>query len=80
MTQRAVADACGVHFTYVSKLENGANDLPCSEALLRSLADIYGCDTDELIALAGRCPEDIVSRIGGDLTAIKTVRRALHMA
>jgi transcriptional regulator with XRE-family HTH domain len=80
MTQRAVADACGVHFTYVSKLENGANYIACSESLLRALASLYAVDADELIALAGRCPEDIVSRISGDLVAIKTVRRALNMA
>lgn len=74
-TQGEVASAVGINTTYLSKLENNASPLPCSEGLLCKLADLYGFDRDDLIALAGRVPEDIVERLKGDIHAIKRVRQ-----
>ncbi len=74
ITQRDVADHLGINFTYVSKIENDRLDFPCSDSLLRGLAALYEVDPDELLALAGRVPQDIIDRLRGDLAAIKKFR------
>ena len=59
MTQRELAGRVNVDFTYLSKIENGAL-APPSEKVIIQLAEVLNVDRDELIALAGRIPSDIV--------------------
>ena len=63
--QRALADKVGVSFTYISKVENGKldfGDYP-SEELIHKLAKALGADTDELLLLAEKIPDEIKNRV-----------------
>lgn len=66
MTQRALAEAVGVDFTYVSKLENGRNSLPPSAQLLMRLSDVLGVAFESLLVLSGRTervPASLLARL-----------------
>lgn len=63
--QRALADACGVSFTYISKIENHRldfGDFP-SEAVIEKIAAALDADPTELLMLAGKIPEAIRRRV-----------------
>src|SRR5690606_27462464 len=55
---RKFADQVGVSPTYLSQVEQSNIDPPTAERV-RKMADILGENPDELIALAGRVPEDL---------------------
>lgn len=68
LTQRELAEAVaarllqsdegrGFDFTYLSKIENDRM-LPSAVAI-NQLAQVLGADVDELLALAGRIPQDV---------------------
>lgn len=58
MSQRALAEAAGIDFTYLSKVENSRMDPP-SEGVIRTMAGILETNADELVALAGKVPADL---------------------
>lgn len=63
--QRALADAVGVSFTYISKIENHRldfGDYP-SEEVIGKIADALDADRDELLVLAEKVPEPIRRRV-----------------
>jgi transcriptional regulator with XRE-family HTH domain len=65
MGQRALAEAVGVSFTYISKIENHRldfGDYP-SDVLIVKLAAALDADTDELLVLAEKVPEPIRRRV-----------------
>jgi transcriptional regulator with XRE-family HTH domain len=65
LSLRALADAVGVSFTYISKIENERldfGDYP-SEDLIRKLAIALTTDEDELLLLAKKVPPDIRERV-----------------
>lgn len=53
MTQQQVADAAGIDFTYLSKIENCRVDPP-SKDTIRKLAQVLEVDPDELVLRAGK--------------------------
>ena len=53
LTQQQLADAVGVDFTYISKVENG-RVAPPSEETLRKIASALRADPEELLAQAGK--------------------------
>jgi transcriptional regulator with XRE-family HTH domain len=55
---RKFAEQVGVSPTYLSQVEQGNIDPPTAERV-RKMAEILGENVDELIALAGRVPEDL---------------------
>lgn len=57
LTQRKLATEIGLDFTYLSKLENGA-ERP-GEETVRRLAAYFEVDAEELLALAGKIPPDL---------------------
>jgi transcriptional regulator with XRE-family HTH domain len=57
LSQRELADAVDLNFTYLSKLENDKADYPPKEEVIRVIARILSIDEEELIYLAGRLPE-----------------------
>ena len=62
---RTLAGVVGVHFTYLSKVENGKlgfGDAP-GEGLILKLASALDADADELLLLAHRIPERIRKRV-----------------
>jgi HTH-type transcriptional regulator, competence development regulator len=62
---RTLAEIVGVHFTYLSKVENGRLDFGDApgEQLINRLAEALGLDADELMLLAKRIPEWIRQRV-----------------
>lgn len=56
-SQRDLGRHLGVDHTYISKLENGANDYPPKEYLLEQMANLFGVDAEELTFAAGRIPD-----------------------
>jgi HTH-type transcriptional regulator, competence development regulator len=59
---REMARKIGVSPTYLSKIERGDFDPPAEEKV-RKIAEIIGCDPDELLALAGRVASDLTDII-----------------
>ena len=74
LTQRQVAAALGLDFTYLSKVENGRGEPP-SEETVRKLATILGTDEEELLALAGRVPAELRVRAQRDVKFARFLRR-----
>ena len=62
LSQSQLADKVGVSFTYLSKIESGAKPPPVEKVILR-LAEVLDADSDELIALAGKVPSDIIEML-----------------
>ena len=65
LSQRDLAVAVKVSFTYISKIENGKldfGDYP-SEDLIRKLAKALDADADELLILAKKVPDSIRKRV-----------------
>ena len=62
---RTLAGVVGVHFTYLSKIENGKLDFGDApgEGLILKLAAALDADADELLLLAQRIPERIRRRV-----------------
>ncbi len=58
LTLRGLAEAAGVDFTYLSKIENARVDPPSTRAII-ALAEELGADAYELIALAGKVPPGV---------------------
>lgn len=59
---REMAKKIGVSPTYLSKVERD-EFTPPTEDKVRAIAQIIECDTDELLALAGRMPSDLADII-----------------
>ena len=55
---RKFAELVGVSPTYLSHVEQGAADPPTAERV-KTMAELMGENADEMIALAGRMPEDL---------------------
>lgn len=53
LTQQQLADAVGIDFTYLSKIENARVDPP-SEAAIRKLAAALQTDAEEMLARAAK--------------------------
>lgn len=53
LTQQQLADAVGVDFTYISKVENSRVDPP-SETTIQKLAQVLDADPEMLLAQAGK--------------------------
>ena len=61
-TQREVATAAGIDFTYLSKLEHGKDPAP-SEELIERLARVLDVPPEHLLAAAGKVPARVRQRI-----------------
>ena len=53
--QRSLAEKVGIHFTYLSKLENAVLPAPSADTILR-LADALKCPPDELLFAGKKFP------------------------
>lgn len=58
LSQRDLAERVGLDFTYLSKIENDKMKPPSADAI-EKLAKELDVDTDELLALAGKVPQDL---------------------
>ena len=64
MTQRDLAEDVGVGAPHISKIEAG-RESP-SDELLRSIAEVLGCNFHELLLAARRMPPDLMERLASD--------------
>lgn len=80
ITQRELAEKCGVNFTYISKIENGQLENSPSEYAIRRIAETLNADADHLIFLAKKIPEAIKESIVEDATAVAFLRRMHAMS
>src|SRR6266571_8374544 len=79
MTLRALADAAGVDFTYLSKIENDkVGYLPGAETI-RDLAKALGVDAIELLELANKLPPELAA-LAGNANARRFFQRAGEIA
>jgi transcriptional regulator with XRE-family HTH domain len=76
LSLRATATAVGVHFTYLSKVENGHEQ--AGEDTIRALAAVTGGDVEELLALAGKIPAELQQRALDDWRFALLLRRLLE--
>ncbi len=74
LTQRQVADKLEIDFTYLSKLENDHGE-PAGEKTVRKLAEALEDDEEELLALAGKVPEQLRDRAQQDVAFARFLRR-----
>lgn len=73
MSQRDLAGRVGLDFTYVSKIENDRSPPPSASTIER-IATELAADKDELLALAGKVPDDIQEMFRRDPSAISLFR------
>ncbi len=74
LTQRQVAANLEIDFTYLSKLENDRGE-PAGEKTVRRLAEVLEDDEEELLALAGKVPEQLRDRAQQDVAFARFLRR-----
>ena len=79
LTLRGLAEAAGVDFTYLSKIETGkAGYLPAADTI-RTLAGILEVDPLELLQLADKVPPELQA-VSGDAKARRFLSRAQEIA
>ena len=79
MTLRALAEAAGVDFTYLSKIENDkVGYLPGAETI-RDLAQALSVDAIELLELANKLPPELAA-LAGNANARRFFQRAGEIA
>ncbi len=79
MTLRALAEAAGVDFTYLSKIENDrVEHLPSAETI-RDLAQALEGDAMELLQLANKLPPEL-AKLAGSEKARRFFQRAQEIA
>lgn len=79
MTLRALAEAAGVDFTYLSKIENDkVGYLPGAETI-RDLAQALEADAIGLLQLANKLPPELVT-LAGNANARRFFQRAGEIA
>lgn len=79
LTLRALAEAAGVDFTYLSKIENDkVGYLPGAETI-RELAQALGVDAIGLLELANKLPPELAA-LAGNANARRFFQRAGEIA
>ncbi len=79
MTLRALAEAAGVDFTYLSKIENERVEHLPSADTIRDLAHALEVDAVELLQLANKLPPELAKLVGND-KARRFFQRAQEIA
>ncbi len=78
ISQRKLAEAVGVDFSYVSKLENDRLSAPAAETVVR-LAEAIGTSPDELLAAARKIPGEVGDEVVREPAAQRFLRMASNM-
>jgi len=73
---RRFAELVGVSPTYLSHIEQGKVDSPPTADRVQKMAELLGESADELIAMAGRVPEDLPKIIQSQPEAMPALLRA----
>jgi transcriptional regulator with XRE-family HTH domain len=75
---RRFAELVGVSPTYLSQVEQDKVDSPPTADRIQKMAKLLGESADELIAMAGRVPEDLPKIIQSQPEAIPALLRAVQ--
>lgn len=78
ISQRELAKAVGVDFTYISKIENEILPPPAEETI-RKLANVLDADGIEWILSAGKIPGDFQKIIFNEPNVVKFLRNASEL-
>lgn len=79
LTLRALAEAAGVDFTYLSKIENDKVGYMPGAETIRDFAEALGVDAIELLELANKLPPELAS-LAGSPKARRFFQRARDIA
>ena len=79
ISQRRLADAVGVDFSYISKLENDRLPSPAAETIIR-IAESIGCPSEELLAAAQKLPGGVGSALSTSAAAVRFLQEASELS
>lgn len=74
ITQLELAERIGVDFTYVSKIENDRTMRSPAESTIRKIAEVLETDSEDLILLANKIPQNLQETIVQDSLAVDFLR------
>ena len=74
ITQLELAERIGVDFTYVSKIENDRTMRSPAESTIRKIAEVLGTDSEGLILLANKIPQNLQETIVQEPLAVDFLR------
>lgn len=77
LSLREAAERAGLHFTYLSRIENSKFAPPSCDALKR-LAAVYDDDPDVLLAMCGRLDPQLINWLVNNLLEIKELRTKME--
>jgi transcriptional regulator with XRE-family HTH domain len=75
LTQRDLADRAGIDFSYISKLENDRLPPPAADTVVK-FATILSCSSEELLALTGKLPSGVQTKLSNSRAAQEFLRLA----
>ena len=79
ISQRELAGKVGIDFSYISKVENERLSPPAADTIVK-ICDVLGVAPDQLLALTGKVPADVISTIGSSAAALQFIQSAQTMA
>ena len=74
ITQLELAEKIGVDFTYVSKIENDRTLRAPAESTIKKMAEVLETNSEELILLAKKIPQELQETIVQDTLAVDFLR------
>ncbi len=78
VTQRQLAAAVGVDFSYISKVENDRMPPPAADTIVK-ICEKLGVPPDELLAMTGKMPTPVKEAISENPSAQQFLREAQTM-
>ena len=78
VTQRELATAVGVDFSYISKIENDRMPPPAADTIVK-ICGVLGVAPDELLAMTGKMPTPVKEAISENPAAQQFLREAQTM-
>lgn len=78
VTQRELASAVGVDFSYISKIENERMPPPAADTIVK-ICEVLGVPPDDLLAMTGKMPTPIKEAISEKPAAQQFLREAQNM-
>lgn len=78
VTQRELAAAVGVDFSYISKIENDRMPPPAADTIVK-ICEVLGVPPDDLLAMTGKMPTQIKEAISEKPAAQEFLREAQNM-
>lgn len=78
VTQRQLAAAVGVDFSYISKIENDRMPPPAADTIVK-ICEKLGVPSDELLAMTGKMPTPVKEAISEKPAAQQFLREAQTM-